>query len=115
MSKTVDERDRFVELRPACAGVARCDVFEPGRHAAEEDEAVRGRQDLRELRGRLPVGRPRTRSGAVAAGKAYSSRANRAHLRNTASRRLSRRRRAAGGRPSLSTPVFTVIATPSSG
>jgi transposase len=28
-----------------------------------------------------PVGRPRTRPGAVAADKAYSSRANRAHLR----------------------------------
>lgn len=30
---------------------------------------------------RLPVGRPRTRPGAVAADKAYSSRANRAYLR----------------------------------
>ncbi|MGK5451547.1 transposase, partial [Streptomyces radiopugnans] len=28
-----------------------------------------------------PVGRPRTRPGAVAGDKAYSSRANRAHLR----------------------------------
>jgi len=30
---------------------------------------------------RLPVGRPRSRPGAVAADKAYSSRANRAYLR----------------------------------
>ncbi|GAA3427362.1 hypothetical protein GCM10018953_45450 [Streptosporangium nondiastaticum] len=30
---------------------------------------------------RLPIGRPRTRPGAVAADKAYSSRGNRAHLR----------------------------------
>ncbi|MYZ37826.1 IS5 family transposase, partial [Streptomyces sp. SID4917] len=36
---------------------------------------------LNEIRVRLPVGRPRTRPGAVAADKAYSSRANRTHLR----------------------------------
>jgi transposase len=36
---------------------------------------------LKRIRVRLPVGRPRTRPGAVAADKAYSSRANRAHLR----------------------------------
>ncbi|MDQ1005892.1 transposase [Streptomyces sp. V4I23] len=36
---------------------------------------------LKKIRVRLPVGRPRTRPGAVAADKAYSSRANRAHLR----------------------------------
>jgi transposase len=36
---------------------------------------------LNKVRVRLPVGRPRTRPDAVAADKAYSSRANRAHLR----------------------------------
>jgi transposase len=36
---------------------------------------------LKKIRVRLPVGRPRTRPGAVAADKAYSSRANRAYLR----------------------------------
>jgi transposase len=36
---------------------------------------------LNKLRVRLPVGRPRTRPAAVAGDKAYSSRANRAHLR----------------------------------
>lgn len=36
---------------------------------------------LGKLRVRGPVGRPRTRPDAVAADKAYSSRANRAHLR----------------------------------
>jgi transposase len=36
---------------------------------------------LKKVRVRLPVGRPRTRPGAVAGDKAYSSRANRAHLR----------------------------------
>lgn len=36
---------------------------------------------LSKVRVRLPVGRPRTRPLAVAGDKAYSSRANRAHLR----------------------------------
>ncbi len=36
---------------------------------------------LSKVRVRLPVGRPRTRPAAVACDKAYSSRANRAHLR----------------------------------
>ncbi|GAA2281638.1 IS5 family transposase [Streptomyces ruber] len=36
---------------------------------------------LNQMRVRLPVGRPRTRPDAVAGDKAYSSRANRAHLR----------------------------------
>lgn len=36
---------------------------------------------LNKVRVRLPVGRPRTRPAAVAGDKAYSSRANRAHLR----------------------------------
>ncbi len=36
---------------------------------------------LKRIRVRGPVGRPRTRPGAVAADKAYSSRANRAYLR----------------------------------
>ncbi len=36
---------------------------------------------LARVRVRLPVGRPRTRPGAVAADKAYSSRGNRSYLR----------------------------------
>lgn len=36
---------------------------------------------LKRIRVRAPVGRPRTRPGAVAGDKAYSSRGNRAHLR----------------------------------
>ena len=36
---------------------------------------------LQKVRVRLPVGRPRTRPGAVAADKAYSSRVNRSYLR----------------------------------
>lgn len=36
---------------------------------------------LKRVRVRLPVGRPRTRPGAVAADKAYSSRSNRSYLR----------------------------------
>jgi transposase len=36
---------------------------------------------LKKIRVRLPVGRPRTRPDAVAADKAYSSRANRSYLR----------------------------------
>lgn len=36
---------------------------------------------LNQMRVRLPVGRPPTRPDAVAGDKAYSSRANRAHLR----------------------------------
>lgn len=36
---------------------------------------------LKKVRIRVPVGRPRTRPGAVAADKAYSSRGNRAYLR----------------------------------
>jgi hypothetical protein len=36
---------------------------------------------LKKIRVRLPVGRPRTRPGAVAVDKACSSRADRAHLR----------------------------------
>lgn len=36
---------------------------------------------LNNVRGRLPVGRPRTRPTTMAGGKAYSSHANHAHLR----------------------------------
>lgn len=36
---------------------------------------------LKKIRVRVPVGRPRTRPGAVAGDKAYSSRGNRAYLR----------------------------------
>ena len=64
---------------------------------------------MNKLRVRLPVGRPRTRPGAVAGDKAYSSHATRTHLRKrhvkavipekkdqTANRRKKGRR---GGRP----------------
>ncbi|MEU1421739.1 transposase [Kitasatospora sp. NPDC005751] len=79
---------------------------------------------LAKVRVRLPLGRPRTRPGAVAADKAYSSRANRAYLRNAASRLSSRRRRtksltarrrAAGAvDPSTMTPSSTKSGTQSS-
>jgi transposase len=58
---------------------------------------------------RLPIGRPRTRPGAVAADKAYSSRANRIYLRRRhiqavipekADQAANRRKRGSrGGRP----------------
>jgi hypothetical protein len=57
------------------------------------------RSVLRKIRVRGPVGRPRTRPDAVAGDKAYSPRANSAHLRKTTSRRTGRptgRGRAAG-------------------
>ncbi|MCX5356334.1 transposase [Streptomyces mirabilis] len=64
---------------------------------------------LEKVRVRGPVGRPRTRPDAVAADKAYSSRANRAYLRRRgikavipekADQTVNRRKRGrAGGRP----------------
>src|SRR5215472_11635204 len=39
---TGDERDRLVERGPARTGVTHRAVFVPDRHAAEEDEPVRG-------------------------------------------------------------------------
>lgn len=64
---------------------------------------------LGKVRVRLPVGRPRTRPGAVAADKAYSSRGNRAYLRKRNIKAVipekkdqaaSRKRKGArGGRP----------------
>lgn len=64
---------------------------------------------LRKIRVRGPVGRPRSRPGAVAGDKAYSSRANRAHLRKRkikavipekADQAANRQRKgSAGGRP----------------
>ena len=47
-------------------------------HAADSPQFV---PVLAKIRVRLPVGRPRSRPAAVAADKAYSSRANRAYLR----------------------------------
>lgn len=38
---SLDEGDRLVKRRTACAGVGRDDVLVPDRHAAEEDELVR--------------------------------------------------------------------------
>lgn len=39
---TLDETDRLVERCPARTGVTHRDVLEPDRHAAVEDELVRG-------------------------------------------------------------------------
>jgi transposase len=52
-------------------------ILTPGQ-AADSPQFV---PVLDKVRVRLPVGRPRTRPAAVAGDKAYSSRANRAHLR----------------------------------
>lgn len=64
---------------------------------------------LKKIKVRGPVGRPRTRPDAVAGDKAYSSRANRAHLRTRkiravipekADQRANRKKRGSvGGRP----------------
>ncbi len=64
---------------------------------------------LKKIKVRGPVGRPRTRPDAVAADKAYSSRANRAHLRTRKIRAVipekadqmanRKKRGSAGGRP----------------
>jgi transposase len=64
---------------------------------------------LAKVKVRGPLGRPRTRPGAVAADKAYSSRANRAHLRKRGIKAVipekvdqaahRKKRRQAGGRP----------------
>ena len=39
---TADERDRLVERGAACTDVTHRGVLVPDRHAAEEDEPVRG-------------------------------------------------------------------------
>jgi transposase len=64
---------------------------------------------LEEIKVRVPVGRPRTRPGAAAGDKAYSSRANRAYLRRRnikavipekADQAANRKKKgSAGGRP----------------
>lgn len=63
---------------------------------------------LGRIRVRGPVGRPRTRPDAVAGDKAYSSRANRAHLRKRrikavipekSDQAANRKRKGGGGRP----------------
>jgi len=80
-------------------------VLTPGQ-AADSPQFV---AVLAKVRVRGPVGRPRTRPDAVAADKAYSSRANRAHLRKhgikavipeKADQAANRKNRgSAGGRP----------------
>ncbi|GAA1761743.1 hypothetical protein GCM10009734_82480 [Nonomuraea bangladeshensis] len=52
-------------------------VLTPG----QAGDSPQFRTVLERIKIRLPVGRPRTRPGAVAADKAYSSRGNRAYLR----------------------------------
>jgi hypothetical protein len=79
---------------------------------------------LKKIRVRLPVGRPRTRPGAVAADKAYSSRGNRSYLRKRQIKTVipekkdqapTARRRAAGAADlSATTPASTRNETPSS-
>jgi hypothetical protein len=71
---------------------------------------------LKQVRVRLPVGCPRTRPAAVAGDKAYSSRANRAHLRKRTikvvipekkDQAASRRKKGSrGGRPVTHDPVL---------
>jgi transposase len=80
-------------------------VITPGQAA----DSPRFRQVLAKVRVRGRRGRPRTRPDAVAADKAYSSRANRAHLRKRgikavipekADQAANRRKRGrSGGRP----------------
>ncbi|MCX4790328.1 transposase [Streptomyces sp. NBC_01221] len=95
-------------------------VVTPGQAA----DSPRFAAVLDRVRIRGPVGRPRTRPGAVAADKAYSSRANRSYLRK---RRIQavipekkdqaahrKKRGSKGGRPSPTTPSFTRRGTPSS-
>ncbi|MET9694988.1 transposase [Streptomyces sp. NPDC006514] len=79
---------------------------------------------LKRVRVRLPVGRPRTTPGAVAADKAYSSRGNRSYLstrnikadipekRDRAANRKKKGARTAG--PSATMPTSTRNGTPSS-
>ena len=79
---------------------------------------------LQKVRVRLPVGRPRTRPGAVAADKAYSSRANRSYLRKRSIKAVipekkdqaanRKRKGSRGGRPTATTPISTRNGTPSS-
>ena len=45
---TVDERDRLAERGAASTGVTHRGVFVPDRHAAKEDEPLRGGHDLRD-------------------------------------------------------------------
>lgn len=52
-------------------------VLTPG----QAGDSPQFRAVLERIKIRLPIGRPRTRPGAVAADKAYSCRANRAYLR----------------------------------
>lgn len=54
-----------------------CFVLTPG----QSGDSPQFRVVLSRIKVRGPIGRPRTRPDAVAADKAYSSRANRAHLR----------------------------------
>lgn len=49
--------------------------------AGQAGDSPQFRAVLERIKIRLPIGRPRTRPGAVAADKAYSSRGNRAYLR----------------------------------
>ncbi|BBC34316.1 hypothetical protein SGFS_056100 [Streptomyces graminofaciens] len=80
---------------------------------------------LQKVRVRLPLGRFRTRPDAVAADKAYSSRANRSYLRKRGIKAIipekkdqsatGRRRAAGAAAPHATAAIFTRSGTPSSG
>ncbi len=74
--------------------------------AGQAGDSPQFRPVLEHIRIRLPIGRPRTRPGAVAADKAYSSRGNRAYLRRRgikavipekADQAANRKKRGSGG------------------
>lgn len=103
-----------------CRPIAR--MTSPGQHG-DSPKFIPLLRAIRIARRRL--GHPRTRPGAVMAGKAYSSKANRAHLRTRgiaavipvkADQAANRREKGSrGGRPRPSTLSATRNATPSSG
>ncbi|WP_439333180.1 transposase [Streptomyces zhaozhouensis] len=94
-------------------------VLTPGQAA----DSPRFRAVAERIKVRVPAGRPRTRPGAVADDKAYSSRANRAYLRKRKIKAVipekvdqaaSRKKKGSrGGRPVTQTPRCTGNATQS--
>ncbi|GAA0937783.1 hypothetical protein GCM10009560_47370 [Nonomuraea longicatena] len=128
LEEAAEQEKGYVKGRNACDG-------DPGR---DEDRHGYGRRLIRRryrfrlkaavlerIRIRLPVGRPRTRPGVVAADKAYSSRGNRAYLRRRgikavipekADQAANRKKRGScGGGRSAVIPISTRSATRWSG
>ncbi|GAB2952934.1 hypothetical protein GCM10027028_64030 [Streptomyces sundarbansensis] len=62
---------------------------------------------LAKVKVRLPVGRPRTKPGAVAADKAYSSRGNRSYLRKRGIKAVIPEMRDQAGSPRGTRPLTT--------